>query len=150
MSFSIEPGQVFVECGLAAPSRPLRRVKVKAVFPYGSDWVPAGMAFIASLEDDGREMRLRAIKLNKLHVSPRTQYGHPRRQGYLLETSFPEVGAISGWVHNVRPIPSNTFPDMFEAACGVRGRSAHVGDSHTSCSPCAARLDDILTFWSTR
>lgn len=148
----IEPGQVFFECGLR-DERP-RRVKVKAVFPYGSDWVPAGMAFIASLMDDGREMRLRAIKLNNLHTNPRTQYGQPRRRGYLLETVFSDAVTLKGFVnatHYGRPVPSNAFTDFFETACGARGRIAgHMGDGYITCSACTGLVEDILYTWADK
>lgn len=149
---AVEPGQVFFECGLRE-DRPARRVRVKAVFPYGSDWVPAGMAFIASLLDDGREMRLRAIKLGKLHLNPRNQYGQPRRQGYLLETVYSDAVVLFGHgntTHYGRPMPSDAFTDVFETACGARGRIAgHMGGGYITCSPCSARIDDILYTWNT-
>ena len=123
-------------------------MKVRAVFPYGSDWVPAGMAFIASLLDDGREVRLRAIKLNKLHRNPRTQYGQPRRQGYLLETVFPDVVTVNrdaGVLHHARPVPSNSYPDMYLTACGMRGRLWQLLDGqHVTCAACATLSEEIV------
>lgn len=144
----VEPGQVYVECGLR-DSRSPRRVKVKAVFPYGSDWVPAGMAFIASLFDDGREMRLRAIKLGKLHRDPRTQYGQPRRQGYLLETVYPETVFLTGLgahTHLARPIPSNAFQDSYETACGCRGRlnTKILPSDRVTCAACVGLTEEML------
>lgn len=128
-------------------------MKVKAVFPYGSDWVPAGMAFIASLMDDGREMRLRAIKLNKLHINPRTQYGHPRRQGYLLETVYPETVFLSSaglHTHLARPIPSNAFQNFYLTACGMRGclDNRVVASDRLTCSACVGVSENILTDWN--
>lgn len=149
----VEPGQVYVECGLRDNRSP-RRVKVKAVFPYGSDWVPAGMAFIASLLDNGREMRLRAISLGKLHRDPRTQYGQPRRQGYLLETVYSDIVSLKGYgnsTHYARPMPSNAFSDVFETACGARGRIlAHAGNGYGTCPQCVALIEDILYTWTDK
>lgn len=143
-----------MECGVPLEHRDRRRVKVKAVFPYGSDWVPAGMAFITTLERTGngeREVRLRAAQLADLHENPLNQYGAPRRSGYLLETAYPEWQPLWNYgshEHAVRRVPSDSFKDMAEAACGGRWRIATYkpdAKAHPRCPRCEAALESFLS-----
>jgi hypothetical protein len=43
-----------------------------------------GKVQVATLTDDGREVRPRALEVNQLHDSGTTKTGQPRRTGYRL------------------------------------------------------------------
>lgn len=156
---SVEAGQFFIECGVPLEHRYRRRVKVNAVFPFGYEQVPAGTAVISTVLDtsDGpREVRLRMIALTELHTDPVNQYGDPRRTGYLLETAYPLWWPLKGYgnfEHAVRPVPSDAFKDMAEAACGGRWRKSPfkpIEPELPHCPQCEAALESFLNGVPTR
>lgn len=157
---TVEAGQFFIECGVPLEHRDRRRVKVNAVFPYGYEQVPAGTAVVSTVLDtaDGpREVRLRMIGLGELHTDPVNRYGAPRRSGYLLETAYPTWWPLIGRgdvEHAIRPVPSDSFKDMAEAAC-MPGRWRKPGlkpiqPELPHCPKCVAVLEAFLNEVPTR
>jgi hypothetical protein len=149
MARSVEPGQTFVECGVFTDRMP-RRVRVKAVFPDGAEWVPSGMAFITSVREQAGvelEVRLRAIKLSSLYLTGSTFRGLPRRGGYVLESSFPGWAAVRGFgplLHASRAVASDDFSDVYTTACGMTGRWMAAQAQALQCGVCL----DALAEWN--
>lgn len=155
----VEAGQFFIECGVPLEHRYRRRIKVNAVFPYGYEQVPAGTAVISTVLDtsDGpREVRLRMISLGELHTDPLNQYGAPRRSGYLLASAYPEWRPLKGYgpyEHAVRPMASDAFKAMYEAACGGRWNKETYRAGVTPlphCTRCEAQIEAFLNDVPTR
>jgi hypothetical protein len=126
--FEIASGQEFVQC-VAEPGFEPRRIRVKAVFGYGSDVGVSGIALVSTLMPSGQEVRLRALRLDALHVTPRNQYGVPRRKGYLRTGVFPWVVRLHGYgdeLHAARELPGRGAGSVlvYETACKVVGRWA--------------------------
>ncbi|MFJ2778112.1 MULTISPECIES: hypothetical protein [unclassified Kitasatospora] len=86
---TIQPGQIY---RAVCPNRadPLERhIRIKVTAEPNrfnlSRWT-AGKVQVVTLTDEGREVRPRSIKVNKLHASATTRDGQPRRTGYVIET----------------------------------------------------------------
>lgn len=79
----VKPAEIYVETVTANP----RWVRVKAVFPAGSDWVPSGMAFVATAYGE-RDVRLRATKIKNLHTEILNSRGEPWRTGYVRQDCY--------------------------------------------------------------
>jgi hypothetical protein len=64
----------------------VRRIKIvgrPGTLPGGQHF---GKVEVATLTDDGREIRRRLININQLHASPTKDDGTPRVTGYALES----------------------------------------------------------------
>jgi hypothetical protein len=77
----IERDQTYRSC---TPGR-TTRIRILGVTPWGAGCYGQGTARVVTLTEDGREVGARSVSLAKLHDSPLTRDGKPRRTGYALE-----------------------------------------------------------------
>lgn len=85
----IEKGQIYrsIKPTASMPGNHHRRIKLvgkpmttPGVYGFGS-------VMVVTLEEGGRGVRMRPIKMSELHSSSTTSTGEPRRNGYVLEGS---------------------------------------------------------------
>lgn len=86
----IEPGQVYrsLDPRDEQYGDGPRRIKVvgsPGTLPGGGHYF--GKVAVATLTEDGRELRRRVISVDQLHETDINRQGRPRRSGYVLEGS---------------------------------------------------------------
>ncbi|WP_329390241.1 hypothetical protein [Streptomyces sp. NBC_01716] len=83
----IQPGQIY-RSTTPIPDQPDNYRRIKVVGEPNT--VPGGWNFgkvdVATLAEDGREIRRRRVETSQLHATATTRDGKPRRTGYVLET----------------------------------------------------------------
>ena len=86
MGHKIERAQVYESCRpvRSMPGEHYTRIRVigEPVSMHGL--YGFGKVMVATLTDDGREVRPRALEVSQLHDSSTTKTGQPRRTGYRL------------------------------------------------------------------
>ncbi|MFD9868537.1 hypothetical protein ACFXI8_27210 [Streptomyces niveus] len=84
----IQPGQVY-RSAVSTPDDPDNHRRIKVVGEPNT--VPGGWNFgkvdVATLTEDGREIRRRRVEMSQLHATPTTRDGTPRCTGYVLENT---------------------------------------------------------------
>ncbi len=86
MGHAIRPGQIYESCQPVRSEPGERRIRIKVVGePVSTHGLYGyGKVMVATLTEDGREVRPRAIEWTQLHESGTTNAGQPRRTGYRL------------------------------------------------------------------
>jgi hypothetical protein len=80
-SMNVRPGQIFYS---ANPANNNRRIKVTG-FPSDCNMWSRGKVNVVTIDDQGRELRPRLVKMSELHTTVLTRDGNSRRRGYILE-----------------------------------------------------------------
>lgn len=85
---AIQPGQTYSSVKPITSEPESRHIRIKVTAEPNrfnlSRWT-VGKVQVVTLTSDGREVRLRAIKVSQLHATATTRDGQPRRTGYVLE-----------------------------------------------------------------